>query len=279
MRAFTCPVCRHLVTFENTHCLNCGTVLGFDWEAAEVRRRSAGVREPRADRLQRRRRRAGCAALRADPHAPARRGAGAVRGRRGGQAAAGLRAARARPADRRRPDASTCSRARAGRSPPATPTASSRSTWPRPTPSTASGPAPSSTSPTAPCSGTCATRSATTTSRSSARGSPTIGRCRALFGDDREDYSAALDRHYASGPPADWPRALRLRLRDDAPVGGLGGDVRPLPAHPRRPADRDRLRRHRHRPGRARRRRRAAVLLPGRRPDATSARCSTPGSR
>jgi hypothetical protein len=33
MRAFTCPVCRHLVTFENTQCLNCGTELGFDWEA------------------------------------------------------------------------------------------------------------------------------------------------------------------------------------------------------------------------------------------------------
>ena len=33
MRAFTCPVCRHLVTFENTACLNCGTQLGFDWDA------------------------------------------------------------------------------------------------------------------------------------------------------------------------------------------------------------------------------------------------------
>src|SRR3954452_24544822 len=33
MRAFTCPVCRHLVTFENTQCLNCGTELGFDWDA------------------------------------------------------------------------------------------------------------------------------------------------------------------------------------------------------------------------------------------------------
>ena len=27
---------------------------------------------------------------------------------------------------------------------------------------------------------------------------------RALFGDEREDYQAALDRHYADGPPADW---------------------------------------------------------------------------
>ena len=29
-------------------------------------------------------------------------------------------------------------------------------------------------------------------------------RCRDLFGDDREDYSAAMERHYAGGAPADW---------------------------------------------------------------------------
>jgi hypothetical protein len=28
--------------------------------------------------------------------------------------------------------------------------------------------------------------------------------CRRLFGDDREEYSAALSRHYQQGPPADW---------------------------------------------------------------------------
>ena len=28
--------------------------------------------------------------------------------------------------------------------------------------------------------------------------------CRAVFGDDRQDYGAALKRHYAEGPPADW---------------------------------------------------------------------------
>jgi hypothetical protein len=28
--------------------------------------------------------------------------------------------------------------------------------------------------------------------------------CRALFGDDSQDYQAALERHYADGPPADW---------------------------------------------------------------------------
>jgi hypothetical protein len=30
--------------------------------------------------------------------------------------------------------------------------------------------------------------------------------CRTLFGDERADYSQALERHYAQGPPADWPR-------------------------------------------------------------------------
>jgi hypothetical protein len=30
---------------------------------------------------------------------------------------------------------------------------------------------------------------------------------RELFGDETEDYSAALERHYAEGPPADWSRS------------------------------------------------------------------------
>jgi hypothetical protein len=33
---------------------------------------------------------------------------------------------------------------------------------------------------------------------------PARRRARALFGDEREDYQAALDRHYEQGPPADW---------------------------------------------------------------------------
>jgi hypothetical protein len=32
-------------------------------------------------------------------------------------------------------------------------------------------------------------------------------RVRAVFGDERADYGAALDRHYADGPPADWARS------------------------------------------------------------------------
>ncbi|MBO9532212.1 MAG: putative zinc-binding metallopeptidase [Solirubrobacteraceae bacterium] len=30
-------------------------------------------------------------------------------------------------------------------------------------------------------------------------------RCRAVFGDERQSYQDALDRHYANGAPADWP--------------------------------------------------------------------------
>ena len=33
----------------------------------------------------------------------------------------------------------------------------------------------------------------------------TLARVRETFGDDREDYGAALQRHYEQGPPADWP--------------------------------------------------------------------------
>jgi hypothetical protein len=34
---------------------------------------------------------------------------------------------------------------------------------------------------------------------------PAIDEFRRLFGDDREDYGQALQRHYANGPPPDWP--------------------------------------------------------------------------
>ncbi len=36
-------------------------------------------------------------------------------------------------------------------------------------------------------------------------GSPSIEDFRRVFGDEREDYGAALQRHYAGGPPPDWP--------------------------------------------------------------------------
>jgi hypothetical protein len=35
-------------------------------------------------------------------------------------------------------------------------------------------------------------------------GSAAAARGRELFGDDRDDYQSALDRHYAKGPPPDW---------------------------------------------------------------------------
>lgn len=36
------------------------------------------------------------------------------------------------------------------------------------------------------------------------RDRPVLARCREVFGDEREDYDAALTRHYETGPPADW---------------------------------------------------------------------------
>jgi len=35
--------------------------------------------------------------------------------------------------------------------------------------------------------------------------SPMIERYREIFGDERQDYSEALQRHYVEGPPGDWP--------------------------------------------------------------------------
>ena len=92
------------------------------------------------------------------------------------------------------------------------------------------------------CWATSATRSATTTSRSS---SPTAAAARALPRAVRRRARATTRRDRAplrAGPAGRLGRALRQRLRDDAPVGGLGRDVRPLPAHPRHAADRGGLR-------------------------------------
>ena len=54
------------------------------------------------------------------------------------------------------------------------------------------------------------------------------------------DYAAALQRHYAAGPPADWQDPVRQRLRQRAPVGGLGRDVGALPPHRRHARNRAR---------------------------------------
>ena len=104
------------------------------------------------------------------------------------------------------------------------------------------------TSPTGPCSATSGTRSATTTgsawSRSAgAAGVPGPVRRRA----DR------LRRRAAGGTTTTTRRRTgtrpRLGLRHRPSVGGLGRDLRALPAHPRRAADRRRLR-HRRAPAR-----------------------------
>ena len=58
-------------------------------------------------------------------------------------------------------------------------------------------------------------------------------RFRARFGDERQDYEAALDRHYRARPGRRLAAALRQRLRQRPPLGGLGRDLGPLPAHAR----------------------------------------------
>ncbi len=79
-----------------------------------------------------------------------------------------------------------------------------------------------------------------------------LGACRALFGDDREDYAAAVKLHYDDLSDA---RSLldgqpHQPLRHHASLRGLGRDLRPLPAHPRHPADGGELRPRRfHRSG------------------------------
>ena len=61
---------------------------------------------------------------------------------------------------------------------------------------------------------------------------------RQVFGDESIDYSQALQRHYARRRPAGrLAGQLRQRVRDLAPVGGLGRDLGPLPAHGRPAGD------------------------------------------
>ena len=108
VRAFECPVCRQLVFFENNQCLRCRALLGFEPRAREIVALDRGpqtwarcanfeiagcnwlLAEDDPGPL--------CVSLPAHPH-PARRrrrrGPGGVPGDRGGQAPAGLPAARA----------------------------------------------------------------------------------------------------------------------------------------------------------------------------------------
>ncbi len=74
------------------------------------------------------------------------------------------------------------------------------------------------------------------------RDAPGIEAFRQLFGDEREDYGAALQRHYANGPPPDWQERFVTSLRQHPPVGGLGRDLGALFPHGRHAGDGVRLR-------------------------------------
>ena len=184
----------------------------------------------------------------ADPDAPERRGRagpGGVPPRRAGQAPAAVRAARPRPAGgggppRVRP---ALQRRRAGQHRPRRRRGDAR---PRrgPRRRTASGggvelaralpdaarPLPARDRPLLladPGRGRSPPRSSATGSCSATSARTTARRSRATT---------------SEGPPPDWVDSPRERVRDDALVGGLGGDLRPLPPHPRRAADGRRLR-------------------------------------
>ena len=69
-----------------------------------------------------------------------------------------------------------------------------------------------------------------------------VDACRAVFGDESQDYQEALQRHYQAGAPGRLAGELHQRLRDDAPVGGLRRDLDALPAHRRHARHRGELR-------------------------------------
>ena len=57
--------------------------------------------------------------------------------------------------------------------------------------------------------------------------------CRAVFGDDSEDYDAALQAHYPRWRAAGLARPLHQPIRERPSLGGLGRDLGALPAHRR----------------------------------------------
>ena len=262
VRSFACSTCGQLVFFENTVCLRCSSELGFDWERREVLTLDGGV--ARCANLEA----AGCNWLVA----------------REGELCASCRLTRTRPAD---DDATALEQFRVAeaakrrllfelgelglpvqswrerdgglafdllsseREPVTTGHADGVITLDLAESDDAhrerAARAARRALPHA-CSGTSATRSATTTGRcwcaerQRARALPRAVRRRAR-GLRRGARSPLRDRAAAR-----LGAALRQRLRHDAPVGGLGRDLRPLPAHPGHAADRGRLRRARGRP-------------------------------
>ena len=72
--------------------------------------------------------------------------------------------------------------------------------------------------------------------------SPSLEEFRELFGDERQDYGAALQKHYAEGPPAELAGAVCHRLCQRASVGGFRRNLGALFPHGRHAGDRQRLR-------------------------------------
>ena len=188
VRSFACPICGHLVFFENSACLHCGTELGYCPVATGRWSRWTGTSAaptPTMARLQLAASDApgllcGCARSPAPgPPTPTRPAMAAFAGAEAAKRRLvyqlddlGLPTdgVRVRPAVRRP----------RSRSPPGTPTASSRSTWPRATTRTARRCACSWPSRTARCSGTCGTRPGTGTGRCWSQPDPgRSGRCSA----------------------------------------------------------------------------------------------------
>ncbi len=86
---------------------------------------------------------------------------------------------------------------------------------------------------TARCWGTCGTRAVISTSPAWQTPRTCWPTAVNLFGDERADYSSALQTHYDQGPPHDWPEPARERLRVGTPGRGFRRNVRALPAHRR----------------------------------------------
>ncbi len=217
MRAFTCPSCGRLVTFESSHCPHCRSDIGLDWDGREIvalgaRSRCAGAAVARCDTV------VGpavwcesCTLTRARPADDDR--AGLQRFIRAEAAKRRLTFELGEPGLpivgwRERAGGlafDLLSQTRSKRSARGMPEGSSRSISGRPTRPSASSGASSSESPTARSSATCATRLGHYYQDMLApQSSATRADCRALFGDDRADYAAAMATHDEHGPPAGW---------------------------------------------------------------------------
>ena len=252
MRAFACHNCGQLVFFENDAASTAARALGFDWPTRELlhpvepRPRCANAELAACNWLVDDDGRA-LLLLRAHPHeAGRRRRARPARAprRRGGQAPAAVRARRARAADRTATTAtpgspSTCSRA------PAEPVTTGHAD------------------------GVITLDLAESDDAHRVAMREQMGEpYRTVLGHLRHEIGhyyfpvlverrPALERARAScsatsapttrrrssattprDRPPGWRERLRERLRDHAPGRGLGRDLRPLPPHPRRAADR-----------------------------------------